>query len=154
MKIEINLETIAETAKQKLKENISFTHFLAVQDSDKVDKIMHRLNDEITPKIDCLDCGNCCRNLRPVANNEVLSQFVEPENIEAYKYLKGFACKNLDCNACTIYLDRPQECRSFPYLDRGNFVNRTYELLQNYEICPIVFNAFEGLKKELKWENK
>jgi len=27
-------------------------------------------------------------------------------------------------------------------------------VLQNYEICPIVFNVFELLKKELVWINK
>ena len=154
MNLEINLKTIAETAIEKHNENNSFSEFLKVQDSDTVDTIVHRLSDSITPKIDCLDCGNCCNNLRPVATDEALKPFVEPENIQAYKYLREFSCKNLDGNSCKVYLDRPKECREYPYLHRDKFVTRTHELLQNYEICPIVFNMFEALKKELVWVNK
>ena len=154
MRLEINLSNIAQIAKQKEDENISFGSYLKDQDFKKVDKIVHRLYEEIAPQIDCLDCGNCCQNLRPIATDEELSVFVEPENIEAYKYLKGFPCKHLDGKKCTIYSGRPEECRSYPYLHRDKFVDRPHEVLQNYEICPIVFNVFELLKKELVWINK
>jgi Fe-S-cluster containining protein len=154
MNLEINLKKIAKTAIQKQKENTDFTTFLKAQNSKKVDEIIHRLSDVVMPKIDCLECGNCCNNVRPIATFKEMSPFVEPENFEACKYLKGFACKNLDGKACTIYLDRPNECREFPYMHRDKFVERTNELIQNYEICPIVFNVFEGLKKELKWVSK
>lgn len=154
MKLELNLKTIKLTAEQKKQENNSFATYLKVQDSKKVDAIMHKLDKKITPKIDCLDCGNCCNNLRPPANNEILKQFVEPENIEKYKYLREFSCKNLDGNACKVYENRPLECQEFPYLHRDKFVARTHELLQNYEICPIVFNVLEHLKIELNWSNK
>lgn len=154
MKLEINLKNISEAAIQKQQENNSFATYLKVQDSEKVDAIMHKLSNEITPKIDCLDCGNCCNNLRPPANEEILKQFVAPENMQKYKYAREFSCKNLDGNACKIYENRPLECREFPYLHRDKFVTRTHELLQNYEICPIVFNVFEQLKTELKWEDK
>lgn len=151
---EINLKTIAETAVLKKSENHNFGIFLKTQDTNIIDDIASQLDQKITPQIDCLECGNCCRNLRPPVDEEILLQFVEPENLEENKYAMAFACKNLDCNACTIYLDRPEECRSFPYMDRPNFNSRTHELLQNYEICPIVFNIWEGLKMELEWESK
>lgn len=154
MNLEKNLNKISEVAKQKKEENVSFASFIKVQNSDKLDTIIHELSNNVTPKIDCLECGNCCKNMRPIATKEALEPFVEPENIEAYKYLREFACKNLDGNKCKIYLDRPTECSEYPYLHRDKFVTRTHELLQNYEICPIVFNVFELLKKELKWVNK
>jgi uncharacterized protein len=153
MNIEINLKKIEQTSQLKQTENISFGNYLKAQDSEKVDGIVHRLNEEIAPQIDCVSCGNCCQNLRPIATDKVLSVFVEPENIKAFKYLKSFPCKNLCDKKCTIYIDRPEECRSYPYLDREKFVTRTHELLQNYEICPIVFNVFEELKEELEWIN-
>lgn len=152
--LEINLKIIAETAKQKQQDNTSFAEYLKVQNPEKIDKIVHQLSDIITPKIDCLECGNCCHNLRPIATFEEMSPFVESKNYEAFKYLKGFACKNLDGKACTIYMDRPEECREYPYMHRNKFVTRTNELIQNYEICPIVFNVFEALKKELNWLTK
>jgi hypothetical protein len=154
MKLEINLKNIEQIAKLKEDENISFRSYLKVQDSEKVDEIVHRLYEEIAPQIDCLNCGNCCLNLRPIATDKVLSLFVEPKDIEAFKYLKSFPCKNLCDKKCTVYSVRPEECRSYPYLHKDEFVTRTYGALQNYEICPIVFNVFELLKKELMWINK
>lgn len=151
MNLEINLKKIEQTSQVKQTENISFGNYLKVQNSEKIDKIVHQLNDKIADQIDCVSCGNCCQNLRPVATDKVLSIFVEPENIEAFKYLKSFPCKNLCDKKCSIYTDRPEECRSYPYLDRAKFITRTHEVLQNYEICPIVFNVFEQLKKELEW---
>ena len=154
MKLEIDLKKIEQIAKQKEAENISFAGYLKNQDVEKVDEIVHRLYEEIAPQIDCLDCGNCCQNLRPVATDEVLRLFLEPENIEEFKYSKGFACKNLNIKKCILYSERPEECREYPYMHRDKFVKRTHEILQNYEICPIVFNIYELLKKELVWINK
>ena len=85
-----------------------------------------------------------------MATEEDMRPFVEPEKMELYKYAKGFECKNLDCNKCTIYQERPEECRQYPYLHRDNFINRSSEIIQNYEICPIVFNVVEQLKVELR----
>jgi hypothetical protein len=154
MKLEINLKKIAETAVEKNEENRSFATYLKQQNLEEIDKIAHRLSEKITDAIDCVACGSCCNNLRPIATREAVGQFVVEEKIDEYMYLERFSCKNLDvdCKSCTAYLDRPQECRDFPYMDRNNFVNRTHGILQNYEICPIVFNVYESLKTELKWK--
>lgn len=154
MKLEINYQNLEQIAKQKEAENIAFAGYLKKQDLRKIDEIVHRLNEKVAAQIDCLECGNCCHNLRPVATDEVLRLFVEPENMEQYRYAMSFACKNLDGKKCTIYLERPEECREYPYMHRDRYVERTHEIFQNYEICPIVFNVFELLKKELGWINK
>lgn len=154
MSLELNLIKIAHLAEQNQAENHSFGKYLKQQNLQQIDQIVHRLNKTISNSISCVDCGNCCRNLRPIATDEALLPFVLPENIATYKYLKEFTCKNLACNRCSVYDERPEECRQYPYLHRDNFVNRTGEIIQNYEICPIVFNVVEQLKVELKWQNK
>lgn len=154
MQLEINLQNIKLAAQQKQIENRSFHSFLKTQDSDKIDAIVQRLNDEVTPQISCLECGNCCQNLRPIASNEELRKFVAEKDIEDFKYLMSFTCTHLDGKACTKYLERPDECRLYPYMDRNDFVSRILGVLQNYEICPIVFNIFEQLKTELGWRYK
>ncbi len=153
MQLEINLKKIQQITKEKENENLSFHAFLKEQDSDKIDTIVKRLNEELTPQISCLDCGNCCKNLRPIATNEVLGRYVAEKDIESVRYVIGFSCSHLDGNKCTIYSERPEECRSYPYLDKDGFVARYLGMLQNYEICPIVFNVMEHLKLELGWEN-
>ena len=151
MRLEINIKNIEQISKLKEDENISFQTYLKGQDSEKIDKIVHRLYEEIIHQIDCQDCGNCCQNLRPIATYKELSKFVEDKNIEAFKYLKSIPCKNHKDKKCTDYLNRPEECRSYPYLHEDKFITKTYGVLQNYEICPIVFNVFELLKIELVW---
>ena len=154
MQLEINLKRIQQITKEKEAENLSFHSFLKEQDSDKVDAIVHRLDKELTPQISCLECGNCCMNLRPIATNEVLRRYVAEKDIEDVKYAMSFACSHLDGKKCSIYLDRYDECKSYPYLDKTGFVTRYLGMLQNYEICPIVFNVMEHLKVELGWNNR
>jgi Fe-S-cluster containining protein len=154
MSLEANLKNITEIAKQKAEENSAFKGYLKVQNVEEVDTIVQTLNHKITPQIDCTDCGNCCANLRPAATRETLIKFVKEEEIDKYMYAESMVCKNLVDKKCTVYSDRPDECKSFPYMDRKNFVNRTTGTFQNYEICPIVFNIIETLKTELKWSYK
>ncbi len=154
MKLEINLKNIQEIAQLKKDENLSFRNFLKLQDYDKVDAIVQRLDKEITPRIDCMKCGNCCLNLRPIASAEVLSKFVEEKDIRDFMYLLSFPCTHVKDKKCTKYLDRPDECREYPYLDKTDFVSRIVGMLLNYELCPIVFNVIEYLKIELGWRYK
>ena len=154
MTFETNLKSIVKIAKQKTGENAAFKDYLKEQDAEKIDIIVHRLNDNITPQIDCLKCGNCCANLRPTATREDLRKFVKEEDIDKLMYAESMVCKNLKDKKCTAYNDRPKECKSYPYMDSSNFINRIPATLYNYAICPIVFNIFESLKKELNWSNK
>ena len=154
MQLEINLENIKKIARQKENENKSFHNFLKEQDSDEIDAIVHRLDKEITPQIDCVECGNCCLNLRPIATDEEMRKFVDEKDIEKLKYSMSFSCKHLDGKKCSIYLDRHDECRAYPYLDKKEFVSRGLGMIQNYEICPIIFNVYERLKIETGWKYK
>lgn len=151
MSLQINIKSIAEIAKQKREENAVFKVYLKEQNVKEIDTIVHGLSDKITPQIDCTACGNCCANLRPTATREEVGKFVKEDEIDKYMYAESIVCKNLKDKKCSVYADRPEECRSYPYMDRDNFINRTTGILQNYAVCPIVFNIFESLKKELKW---
>lgn len=152
MKLEENLETIAQQAVVKADENRAFSAYLKSADGAKVDEIVFRLDKAVTPNISCVDCGSCCRIMRPEASYEAMRPFVTDENYEAYKYLQGFKCKNLNGSACEVYLDRPQVCKDFPYTDIPGFTTRTVGIFQNYEMCPIVYNIVDQLKVELGWE--
>jgi len=153
-KLEIDLERIEQLAKERLTENMAFQTYLKTQNSLKIDEIVHRLYKEIESKIDCRDCGNCCQNLRPIASHKELSQFVAEENIESVMYAESIECMHLKNKQCTDYLNRPEECRLFPYLNQDNFIGKTYSAIQNYRICPHVFNVVEALKAELQWDYK
>ncbi|MDR0866741.1 MAG: YkgJ family cysteine cluster protein [Candidatus Symbiothrix sp.] len=64
---------------------------------------------------------------------------------------KDIPCRYLNGKICSIYEERPNECRSYPNTHKSGFISRTWGMIENYEICPIVFNVMEGLKYELRF---
>lgn len=164
--LELDLEKIARLGEQNEEENFGFRIFLKSQDTSKVDKIVYQLNKEITSQIDCQKCGNCCKSLKPcikesdikkfaqtmnVSPADFLSRFVEKDTSMESKHLNASPCIFLKNKTCTIYDDRPDDCRSFPHTQKPGFISRTLSMIHNYGICPIVFNLFEELKFELKY---
>jgi len=167
--IELNIEKIASIGEQKEEENFDFRIFLKGQDFKRIDKIVHRLDNVIKSQIDCEKCGNCCISLRPcVTDSEIdtlsridnmtkydfVTRFVKTDNFEGIKYLKDTPCKYLEDKTCSIYTNRPEDCKSYPHSQKSEFITRTLGMIDNYVICPIVFNLFEQLKEELDYEYK
>jgi len=164
--IELDLNKIKELGKRREKENFRFRTYLKGQDSKEIDKIAHRLNDEITKQIDCTKCGNCCYILRPYVSDreieilskidnisitEFIEKFTEIDDIDKARYLRRMPCQYLKDKICTIYNDRPRDCKSYPHTQKTRFTSRTLGVIDNYEICPIVFNLYERLKEELNF---
>jgi uncharacterized protein len=160
--IETDLEQIAQLADQREEENDYFQSFLASQDAASIDARVFALQADITPKIDCRQCGNCCKTLmievtQPEADRvaEVLGeesdQFVA-ENLEKgigqRMIMNAIPCRFLEELSCTIYADRFAGCREFPALHLPGFTARYFTTRMHYGRCPIIFNVLEALKKE------
>lgn len=163
--INTDLKKIEELAGIRENENFEFRTFLKGKDSDKIDEIVHRLNVEISNQIDCTACGNCCVKLTPCINKQDIAKISnrlspKPEQIkldyieiiEGEQYFNNLPCSFLKDKKCTIYDDRPEECSEFPYLHKKRFVSRLWGVIDNYAICPIVFNVFEALKTKLNYK--
>ncbi len=167
IKIELDIKRIEELGKLRESENISFRSYLKGKDSNRIDKIVHRLNLEISGQIDCTKCGNCCKKISPSLNKKEITRISEIINLsvkdvkEKYleiddgdQFFKDRPCTFLHENKCSIYSDRPGDCRQYPFLHKNKFISRLYGVIGNYSICPIVFNVFERLKTELKFKYK
>ncbi len=163
---EVNLARIAMLGELNEDENIDFRMFLKEQDPDKVDRIVHRINKEVTAQIDCRQCGNCCKSLKPcvseseinrlaqiknISTGEFMSQFVETDSFDGVKFLNDAPCIFLNDKSCSVYPDRPKDCRSYPHTHKHGFTTRTIGMIQNYSVCPIVYNVLERLKQALKY---
>ena len=170
MAIVTDLEYIKEKALEREEENWEFRAFLKQLDTaDKeIDAIVHEIADEVTSRIDCTQCANCCNQIRPVLDKEDISTFAlglkmetsefqeqfliqDTENSKQYIF-KELPCPFLADNKCSNYDCRPIDCRSYPHLHKKNFPSRLWGVIENYGVCPIVFNVYEQLKNEL-WEN-
>jgi Fe-S-cluster containining protein len=129
----------------------------------EIDELVHRINDEITPLVDCQQCGNCCRSLminveqhelKAIAdqlqtNTEQLKEKHIETSQQGMMIMNAIPCAFLNNNSCTVYENRFSECRQFPHLDRPNFPDRLFGTLMHYGRCPIIYNVVEELKREL-----
>jgi Fe-S-cluster containining protein len=163
--LETNLMTIQALAAARETENDAFRSFLKKQDSKKIDGLVHAINEEITPKIDCTACGNCCKTLMiniTTEESERLSIHLEmplpelkakyiEESLQGKMIMNTIPCHFLGGTKCTIYEHRFTECRDFPHLHKENFIDRLFGTLMYYAMCPIIFNVVEELKVRTKF---
>ncbi len=154
-----DLYRLKELALEREAENDAFKDFLSAA-GDSVDDQVISLHDAIAPRIDCLQCANCCKSLLihvepPEA--ERLAQRLDLPLSDVYdRYLEkgsggdalisAIPCHFLEGNRCSIYEDRFAGCRSFPHLDSPGFRRRLFATFQQYGRCPIVYNVLEQLK--------
>jgi len=170
MKIELDLNIIKRNAKIREDENFEFRSFLKGQDSEKIDQIVHDLYERVLENIDCTECANCCIELETSFQIEEIDRLTKSLNIDKEKfinqstkpdqfgdnnilYLNSKPCQFLKDKKCTIYELRPEECNSYPYLHKDNFTSRLIGVIENYEICPIVYNVYELLKLKLNFKD-
>jgi len=166
MRIETNIGRVRRLAAEKEEENWRFRSFLKATDLsiEEVDAAVRRLDDEISQQINCMACANCCRSVFPellrrdiarlarslrISEEELLAQYLEPTEFGGKHKFKSLPCPFLSGNRCTVYDDRPEDCRSYPHLHKDEFVTRLMGVVSNCSVCPIVYNVFERLKDEL-----
>ena len=144
-------------------ENDAFRTFLKGLNSAELDEKVHKINDAVTPQIDCTVCGACCRQLminvteqekNKVANHLQISpqQFKDDyleESMEGKLIINTIPCHFLKDSKCSIYENRFTECRAFPHLHEQNFKGRLFGTLVHYAMCPIIYNVVEELKVEV-----
>jgi uncharacterized protein len=170
MAIKVDLEYIKEMGTERERENWEFRTFLKQHTltSREIDAIVHEIVDEVTSQIDCTKCANCCKQIKPVLDEEDVSKFAQGLKVPVSEFDEQYLCADdenpskhnfneLPCpflkkDQCTNYDHRPKECRSYPHLHKKDFVSRLWGVVENYELCPIVFNVYEQLKAEL-WNN-
>lgn len=166
MKIKTDLQYIARMGKIRDDENWEFRNFLKQidMDGDVLDRLVHHITAEVSAQIDCTKCGNCCKQIPPILDQDDVSRFAIGLDLPILEFEGDFLksadepakfqfnalpCPFLKENRCTNYEHRPHDCRSYPHLNKDDFVFRLWGVLANYSICPIVFNVYERLKEEL-----
>lgn len=168
--METNLKEIGRLSEKRKKENSDFRLFLKHYDVpiEALDAIVHKIYGDVSSKIDCIKCANCCTYFSPIFNEndirkisegmgisvpEFQTRFLQKNNEEGGYAAKSVPCPFLRNKLCTHYEYRPEACASFPHLHKTDFVFRLLDVMNNYSICPIVYNVLEILKDEL-WTNR
>ena len=137
-----------------------YKQFLHRADKNKVLKTLPGLHDEAFSRIDCLQCANCCKNYSPrfktpdIKRISKLLGLRESDFIDKYLVVDDegdFVVKTKPCpflgadNFCSIYEERPSDCRRFPYTDEDVIIKRKELTLKNSAFCPITYYVLEKL---------
>jgi uncharacterized protein len=141
-----------------------YKNFLAKADKKKVLKELPELHEQAFEQIDCLQCAHCCKRYSPrfkqpdIKRISKVLQLKESALIE--KYLRkdeegDYVTQSLPCpflgsdNHCSIYEDRPSDCKRFPYTDEDVILKRPNLTMINSSFCPIVVSVLEGLIEKI-----
>lgn len=162
----IDLASLRRKAKQDAAQNRYYRAYIKEKlplSNDALDTEVAALADDAFSRINCLSCGACCRrnqiavttkDIRRLARavgatTEYFTRRYVAETSTGTTYVKGGPCPFLgDNNICSVYEDRPQACRDFPYLHEKKIRVRTLTMLENVGECPIVEDVWTKLKKK------
>ncbi|HEX8676833.1 MAG TPA: YkgJ family cysteine cluster protein [Segetibacter sp.] len=137
-----------------------YKQFLQRANKNSVLKKLTELHDEAFARIDCLQCGNCCKNYSPrfkTTDIKRISRHLkmkEANFIETYLSLDSdgdYVAKSAPCpflgkdNYCSIYEERPGDCARYPYTNEDVFLKRPQLTQKNSTVCPIVHYVLEKL---------
>ena len=166
MKLETDIQRIQQLAQQREEANWAFRCFLKGSDHSirSIDLKVYDIYREVSRKIDCTKCANCCKTVRPVLKPADVKRLANHLELSVNEFRSGFLaddpegegsvfrnqpCPFLQGNLCTVYDHRPADCKSYPHLHKRDFVFRMNQALSNCFVCPIVFNVYEQLKREM-----
>lgn len=137
-----------------------YRDYLKRADKNRVLKHLPALHEKAFVEVDCLDCANCCKNYSPRFKTPDIKRISkvlgmrESEMIDSYLTIDeegDYVLKSTPCpflgtdNRCSIYADRPSDCRRFPYTDEDVFVKRQVLTLKNVSFCPAAYYVIEKL---------
>ncbi len=130
---------------------------------EKMDKIVQQLHEEVSEKIDCLSCANCCKTLGPAIYDKDIERLSKALRLKPAEVVASFlridedgdyVFKSMPCpflmpdNYCSVYEHRPKACREYPHTDRRKF-EQIYKLtVKNTSVCPIAYEVLYQLIEE------
>jgi Fe-S-cluster containining protein len=166
--IETDLLKIKYYAQKNEKQNWKFRSQIKMMDNTdaEMDSLVVEISDRITNQINCKTCANCCKEKSPIVlKKEILSiseglgiskeefenKYLEKAEESIEFIISKRPCPFLQNNECEIYDIRPEDCRSYPHLHKEGFRTRLIGVLENYSVCPIVFNTYNELGQTCKY---
>ena len=168
MKIETDPKRISEFARRMEDVNWAFRCFLKASDLtiEHIDSTVHKLYKAVSAQIDCRQCANCCKIGRPlltrkdikrlaahlaVSKEHFVTEYLVSDEENEGHFFRSMPCPFLRENLCMLYSCRPDDCRSYPHLQKKEFVFRLNQAFSNCSVCPIVFNVYDRLKHEIRF---
>jgi len=141
-----------------------YKQFLQRVSKNEVLSRQQEIHEDAFNKVDCLSCANCCKKYSPRFKTPDIKRISKllglREGVFIETYLKededgDFVLQTVPCpflgsdNFCSIYEDRPSDCRRFPYTDEDVLIKRASLTLKNSSFCPITYYTLERLIQDI-----
>ncbi len=162
-------QVVADLARRREDENWRFRAFLKRASHRVVQQVnasARHAGEAARDQMDCTTCAACCRdNWVPLTEDEIarLSRRlqIDPETFRARYLTKddeedGWAidarpCPFLVGTRCSVYEDRPEVCREYPYIG-GDLPTRMLGVIERAATCPIIFEMLEHVKRDIGFD--
>ena len=166
--MQTDLTVIKKEAQNKFEENQTFFIYLKKFASEILSPHIKEISNKVSSKVDCTACANCCKSLNPTLVERNIIEFSETLKEDQMLRLKenlffdkmnnrwivnSSPCPLLENNLCVVYSGRPHSCREYPHIEPNEFKYKKISIINNYGICPIVYNTVELLKERLKFNS-
>jgi Fe-S-cluster containining protein len=160
----VSPDRIKEFSSSKKQENKLLFKRLKKLPSEKIDSLFNTSHHEAFEQFDCLTCANCCKTISPIITNRDVDRLAKGLGIKpsavVEKYLTidsdgDYVFTSAPCpflqtdNYCEVYEHRPKACREYPHTDRRKMQQIFNITLKNIEVCPVVLNVVEQIKKQV-----
>ena len=161
-----DLVQIKRLGEKKAEENSRFRVHLKTHDYNE--RRFRRIGQDIEEQIDCTACANCCRVASVEVSERDIERLAKALRIKKQQFVEQYTvineedgttdlrrtaegCVFLSGNECTVYDNRPDICRNFPHIVRGEgrISTRMWQFIDRASYCPIVYNALEAFKDEV-----
>lgn len=125
-----------------------------------LDEQFSELHDQVFERLNCLDCGNCCKTTSPMLFEKDIERLarhlkLKPgEFISRYLFLDTdniYAFRQTPCpflgedNICSVYEERPKACREYPHTNMRKMHTLLDLAEKNAVICPAVLEILKKL---------
>lgn len=165
----INPKNVKRIARIREEENSAFRAFLKEDANQELfDKKVNLLHRELFANYDCSKCRNCCKEFYgsiPVEDIEQDAKYLKMVAEEfKRKFLQqdeneeGFSTRHKPCDFlqpdgnCLLGECRPRSCKEYPHTDKPGRIESLLSMLENAEICPVVYEIIERLKQDPDYE--
>ena len=158
--LELQIREIQNRLKKQEPENLKFIHWLRAAKPTDLEERAKRISDDVSSRIDCTQCGNCCRAYEVTLRSKDVHRLATHLNFQTGDFVRAYLkkdfqgefvfkqkpCAFLKKNSCSVYEARPSVCRSYPHFGKAGLLNEIWRWLGDAANCPIVYHTFEQLK--------
>ena len=162
---------IESKAQRFAEQNLKFRAFLKNRAGNvELDAQFLALHEELFEDFDCCKCANCCKAYRvcldsndikrvsehlEITESDFIAKYLVESNEEKPYIIKETPCPFLcDDGRCQIQSSKPEDCVGFPFTDKPNRLSSMYSVIENTQVCPVVFEIIERLKAIYGFRNK